>query len=543
MHLKVTKKKTKKGIGEYAKIVEGYWDKKSGFSRQRIILNLGPIRSEKDKIKFNQILESMRKDKEFVQVDEISAKNTKEFGVTYTTTKLFEKYDIDTILQKHLSVNHAQFNICDILKALIVNRLVKPSSDLSACDWIKKHYHEDMCLQNQHIYRTLDYLIQRKEGIEEDLFMALKAKLKLSTDAVHYDLTSSYVEGNSCNIAMFGYSRDHRKDRKQIVLGLAMCDGVPIMHDVYEGNTPDKATLKDMQENLKNRFRIRNTTIVADAGLLTENNVEMLENEEFQYILSMYRRNNNLSKQLLVHNIQSEKQQCAKEVHTEKVNRNRKQFMRRYILCLNKDTRKQRLDTLERIKNDIENKLRELQEQYRKSQETKGKKIKRDDCMLKANNILGKNKRLFILGFKHGLVYSLNQKNWEYEKNIAGKFLLVTNTDKEPEEAMKIYKELQMVENAFDEIKNFLDVRPIHHNKERRVKAHVFVCVLAFLTECIIERFSSQTARRIINELETVRVVNLNIGEKKKKLIIELSEDVQNIFKDLSIAQPIIYNL
>lgn len=523
---------------KYATIVETY--RADNTIKTRVLLNLGPVRSEDDRKRFEQILRDMKTGNEFVKLNDISAKNAKEFGVTYTTAKLLEKYGLDAILQRHLSVNKARFNVYDIIKALIVNRLVKPSSDLAALDWISKHYPENIQIQEQYIYRALDYLIEQKEGIEKDLFTTLKQKLHLNTDTVHYDLTSSYFEGSCCEIAMFGYSRDHRKDRKQIALGLAMCDGIPIMHEVCKGNTVDKTTLKGMQENLRKRFRITDTTIVADAGLLTKDNQETLEDDGFHYILGFHRRNSNISKQLLIKNIQSTQHQHAREVHTEEIVRGDKRFVRRYILCINKETRKERLEKLGIIKTSVEKKLKELNEQYRKSQAGRGKKMKRDDCMLKASKILGRNKRLFTIGFKNGLICSLNKKRWEYENKIAGKFLLVTNTNKEPDEVMKAYKELQVVENAFDEIKNFLDIRPMHHHKERRVKAHAFVCVLAFLVECIIARFSSQTARKVINELETVKSVEIASKKHSKRLVTTLSPETEQIFEELMINKPFI---
>ncbi len=90
---------------------------------------------------------------------------------------------------------------------------------------------------------------------------------------------------------------------------------------------------------------------------------------------------------------------------------------------------------------------------------------------------------------------------------------------------MKSYKELQIVENAFCEIKNFLDIRPIYHYEERRVRAHVFICVLAFLIECIIERFTKQTARKVINELETIKIIDLNLGKEKKHLLTDILKE------------------
>ena len=163
------------------------------------------------------------------------------------------------------------------IKALIINRLIKSSSDLSAYDWIKNDYSEKLNIKEHQVYRALDYLIEGKEEIEKQIFDTLKKKLKLKTDLIHYDLTSSYFEGLKCEIAFYGYSRDHRRDKKQIVIGLVMCDGIPICHEVYNGNTVDKSTLKEMTENLKQQRGIIQATIVTDGGLLTNDNEQDLE--------------------------------------------------------------------------------------------------------------------------------------------------------------------------------------------------------------------------------------------------------------------------
>jgi len=342
---------------------------------------------------------------------------------------------------------------------------------------------------------------------------------------------------------MFGHSRDHRKDRKQIVIGLAMCDGIPIMHDVYKGNMVDKQTLKPMQEQLRKRLGIKKTVIVGDGGLITKLNVEVLEEDEFDYLLACKRRKNNISEKLLIKQIVSGKKQFAKEIEKKEIIKGDKKIIRRYILCIDNNTKKERLSTLDSIKKRLGKKLKELKEQYKKSQESKkGRKITKTSLILKANKILGKNKRLFNLKFDEGLTYSLNKKAWNYEKKIAGKFLLVTNTNIEANKAMKTYKELQTVENAFNEIKNFLNIRGIFHHKERRVKAHTFVCVLSFLIEALIEKFSDDTARVIIRKLKRVKVISLDLNGKKKKLITKIPKETEIIFNELKIPKPILPN-
>ena len=539
MHLKITKIKKKGEITEYAKIVQSYWDGKT--SRQKILLSLGAIKSEKDKQRVKRILNSMREGENYVKENDLKIMDAVEFGVTHTANKLLEKYGIQEILQEELTKNKVQFNIFGIIKALIINRLIKPSSDLSAYDWMKNDYSEKLDVKEHQVYRALDYFIERKDNIEKKIFESLKTKLNLNTDLIHYDLTSSYFEGLKCEIAFYGHSRDHRKDRKQIVIGLVMCDDIPIYHEVYEGNTLDKSTLKGMINNLKEKLGIKKTAIVADRGLITEDNLELLEDEKYDFVLGFQRRNNNISKGYLVKEINSEQKQFAKEIGKETIKRNDKEYVRRYILCLDQNTKKERLKNLEEIKNNIEFKLSDLKEKYAKSQKSKKvKKITKESLILQAYKIAGKNKRLFEIKEDNGLKFSLKKESYEYEKKIAGKFLIVTNTTKDAIEIMKTYKELQMVENAFDEIKNFLDIRPIEHHKKSRVKAHVFVCVMSFLVESIIEKLSKESARKTIERLKRVKIINLRIGDKTKKLLTEVSEEMEDIFKALQIQKPVI---
>ena len=100
------------------------------------------------------------------------------------------------------------------------------------------------------------------------------------------------------------------------------------------------------------------------------------------------------------------------------------------------------------------------------------------------------------------------------------------------------YKEQQVVENAFDEIKNFLAIRPIGHYEERRVKAHTFVCVLSFLIECIIEKFSSESARKTIRKLQRIKKVNFATKKYEKVILTELTVEMRDIFRCLKIPKP-----
>lgn len=534
----ITKRKYKDRVLAHAKIVESYREK-GKTPRKRTLLNLGSVKSEEDLQRYNQILDCMRDGKIFVEFSDITAKSSKEYGVTYTTRALLDKYGVSEVLKEHLSMNKADFDVYGVIRALITNRLVEPSSDLAAHDWIMKHYPENLGVLEHHLYRALDHLIAHKDEIESELFAVLKKRLGLDTSKTFYDLTSSYVEGTKCTLAMYGYNRDGKKGKKQIVLGLAMCDGIPVMHEVYKGNTVDKETLQGIQESLRKRLGIMETTVVADRGLMTEENIQALEEAGFQYIIGVNRRHNKIAEDLLVRVRQSSLQQSAREEHTEVLVRDGRKFVRRYIVCQDKETRRARLNTLDKIRKKMTRRLTELQRNYQASlAPRKGRKMIKESLMRQAFKVLGKNKRLFTVAFEDGLTFSLNKENWNYERKIAGKYLLLTTTDLKPEEVMKAYKELQTVENAFDEIKNFVDLRPINHHKPQRVRAHAFVCVLSFLIECIIERSTSRTARKVIDELKTVKMINLETKRIQKRILTELSPQVKAICKELKVPEP-----
>lgn len=135
--------------------------------------------------------------------------------------------------------------------------------------------------------------------------------------------------------------------------------------------------------------------------------------------------------------------------------------------------------------------------------------------------------------------FSLNRRAWAYENAIAGRFLLVTTSDLAAKRAIGSYKELRSVECAFKEIKHFVDIRPIYHFEDRMVKAHVFVCVLAYLTDALIQRLvSHQSARKTIQELRRIRAIELATGECEGMFLRELTWGDRALFKSLGVPAP-----
>ena len=528
MHLKITTTKYKGKICRYAKIVESFRDGKT--VRQRVLKNIGRIKTKEDEENARRLLKQMQLGEKLVALNQIKIEKFMEFGVIYSSGHLWEKFGIRDVLNEALEECRARFDVGEIIFLLAVNRLHEPTSDLAAHEWIKKEAFVDARnIKLKHIYRALEQFIKRKEKIEAGIFKELQQRLGLKADLVFYDLTSSYFEGEGPELAEYGKSRDHRSDRKQLVLALSVIDGIPIAHEVFDGNTADKATLKHAVKKLKERFDIKRIIFVADRGLFSGKNIDFLDDEGYECILAMKRRRDNEVEELILAPIETDARVFAREVKRE--------GNRRYILCFNKDTEQEQRKHLREVRRSLERELKELAESYWR--EGRGRKPSPENLVRKAFEILGKHKRLFDVKFDHGLKFSLNRGAWAYENAIAGRFLLVTTSDLTAKRIIESYKELRSVENAFKEIKNFVDIRPVYHFEDHMVKAHVFVCVLSYLTEALIQRLvSHQSARKTIQELKRIKVARASIDGEIVHFVNELGKEQRRVLKALKVEAP-----
>jgi len=525
MYIQISRVKRNGKVWEYAKLVEGY--RVGNKVRHRVITNLGPIKSEADLKKFREMARGLKPVKRLVWFEDLRIEADFDFGIVYTMEKLWNIYGISQVLNEAFSDGRFEFDAPKIVRLLAAHRLHQPSSDLAAFDWMKRRAFVDAeGIEPQHVYRTLEQLIKRKDGIEVGIFRELQRTLGLKADIVFYDLTSSYFEGEGPGLAEYGYSRDHRPDRKQLVLALAMIDGIPIAHEVFEGNTADKATLKRAVGKLKEKFDIGRIIFVADRGLFSGENLDFLDEKGYEYILATKRRWNKEIERLMLTPMEKGKKVFAKEVGRE-VNR-------RYILCINRDAEREEREHLHELRRSLERKLKELSDSW--ARKGAGRRPSEESVLGRASRILGRHGRLFDLKFEGGLKYSLNRETWKYENAIAGRFLLVTTSDLAAKRVMESYKELRVVECAFREIKNFVDIRPIYHFNDDMVRAHVFECVLAYLTEVLIGRLVPyQSARRTIQGLREIRAVKLTAKGCRGIFLRELAESDRTLFKSLGI--------
>lgn len=535
MFLRITRTKLRNAVYRHAMIVESYRDGKT--VRQRVLKNIGPVRTEEDIARAKTLLESMKTGGKLVALDEIAFDRVREFGILHASLKLWERFGLKAAVEGAFQKKRAGFCAFDALFLLVTSRLYNPSSDLETYDWIKNkaYYPAAGNLQLHHLYRTLDLLVEKKDELEKSIFEMLKDRAGLKVDIVFYDLTSTYFEGDGPDSAMYGYSRDKRRDRKQVVIGLVLCDGFPITHKVWPGNTTDKSTLKEAVADLKQRFQIGKTVFVADRGLILETNLEELESSDYDYIIATRRRRDNFVKDLITLDIFDDIVDGSNGNGKATAKVVKEDGKRRYVLCFNRETQESEKRRLAKIKEESERKLEEIKVVVDGGRKRSLRGIDR----LVWKTLKKSGTRFFKWYFSDKVFsYSLKKDVWDYENAIAGRFLLVTNTGFGPEEAMKSYKDLKRIEQTFRELKDIINLRPVNHSSGVRVEGHVFVCVLSVLTRRLMSKSLLETDE-IIRELADVKAVECDIvGNEKHRFLTRLSNKQEETFRKLGVELP-----
>jgi len=384
-------------------------------------------------------------------------------------------------LDLHKVLFHRSCRERDLVEAMIIARILDPQTKLATTRW----WHtttlpEELGLQDateDDLYRAMDWLSQRKPHIERKL----ASRHVEEGDLVLYDVTSSYYEGSQCPLAAFGYSRDQKKGKKQVVYGL-ICDreGRPVGVDVYPGNTSDPQTVDDQVQKLRERFRVRRAVLAGDRGSLTDARIEELKKVEGVDWISALRApairklaDEGLL-QMSVFDTRGLGEIASSDFPGE-----------RLVVCHNPllaaDRKRTRDDLLRSTEKLLDGLFRQVQAGRLKRKEKIGERL---------GSIINRHKmaKHFEWEIDEGhFSYHRREEAIAREEALDGIYVLRTSVPSdmlEKEEVVRGYKSLRHAERAFRTLKSVdLKVRPIHHRVSDRVRSHIFLCVLAYYVE------------------------------------------------------------
>jgi len=516
MRLRVNSVKRGKSLLKYAQIVEDYVE--DGKKKTRIVKHLGPVHTEKDIEEYRKLfaLENRKLHVEKADLRTLDIMPPREYGMVYAAEILCRDLGLDRVFDMLGDQS-------DIIFLSVISRLMDPSSDFGLLRFVDKaHYPMENGIKKDQIYSALDKLISMKDEIETSIVNILKPDMK----RVYYDLTSTYFEGKEKNdLVLFGYSRDKKRGKKQINIGLMMADGIPIHHEVFPGNTIDPKTLKPMNNDLRKKFHVKRIIFFGDRAFGRRPSLRYLDKNE--YVTAVYRwdqpyknilmnsefNDDDHLKDVDIYAREVEVKWNTKDMGKREVKRTEN---RRAIAIYSKDREKEDIA-------DIEEKVA-IVENIMKS----GKKGK---DLVKALGSL----RLYTKS--NGT--ELNAKRIDEKKRLAGRFMIVTDTDLPIWDIVKGYKDLWRIERSFRTIKSFLEIRPVNHRKEERIEAHVFICVLSLLIARLFEKSmnNEMTVSVISDMLSELKAIPVRTADGIITLRSE-SENARHILEKMKIPYP-----
>ncbi len=442
-------------------------------------------------------------------------------------------------LTKRFTANVSLPSLGAATTALVAHRLTDRSdaSERSTHAWYTNALFVPgkLPLSPMDFYRSLDFLVDHKDALEQAYFEANRTLFSQSLDLVLFDTTSVYYWGGSkkpsqeTDLLQYGFSKDGKGNLKQLIVGVLMtASGVPIAHEVFPGNTADVTSFARIIKTAKEKYRLAKVILVADRGMVSEENLLVLEEMGLGYIVGVRMRSlpQTLHTTLMADLDPREMERVNDHLFTRQyhvANFGEKSIKEWLLDRILKGKRKNPLPTMDinTIEGHINRRrffvfLNPLVERA-----TKGKRaffkeiIKRKIATTSTKDWIIKNGYKKYLSFEEGLHPTIDEERLEREELFDGKWVLVTNEkDVSPVAAGGYYQRLQQIERGFRDLKSLVTIQPIFPFTERRIRAHIFVCFLALVVKWhifrVINQYSQEDGRRFLGEMGNLKAVEVD---------------------------------
>jgi transposase len=492
-----------------------------------------------------------------VLVKKVRVERTRRFGDCYLGLELWKRLHLDEFLARHMDGDQADVPWSRVAAVLAINRLCDPGSELA----VEQHWYPSTALEDllhiakrkindTRLYRCLDRLLPLKTKIEQHLKERYGELFQAQFDVLLYDLTSTYVEGEAAGNPMMrrGYSRDHRPDCEQLVLALIVnCEGFPFSYEVFDGNRADVTTLEVILRTVERKYGKARRVWIFDRGVVSEENLATVRKHGGQYLVGTPRSK---LKQFEAELLKDDFEQIRPDVEV-------KQILipggeETYILCRTTGRKEKEKAIRSRFVDKIERALRGLEKRITEGKLKDRFKMERNLGRIQAcHPQVADLYEMTIQESKQGprLVWRQRPAQQQWLAAREGVYLLRANlTANSPAELWKQYIQLTEVEAAFRTLKSELAIRPLFHQLEKRVKAHVLVAFLSYALVVTLKHllkrsasvYSPAEALKCLAALHSVDVVLPTIDGKEIWLrrITKLNENQEQIFHQLQLQPP-----
>jgi hypothetical protein len=490
-----------------------------GRVRQEVVAHLGRLETLIADGAVDRLVEGLARysRERWFRAEALRAERAATYGPVLVFRRLWEELGLAEQLTKRFAGTDIAYAGEEAVFAMALNRILEPHSKRGTRTWMETvHRPEWTGLELHHLYRALDVLAETGPEVEEALFARVRDLFHLDLTLMLFDTTSVYLEGEHPEgLAEFGYSRDHRPDRRQVVVGLLMTrEGIPVCHRVFPGNTVDARAFQAVLKELKPRFGIERVVLVGDRGLVTEETLEELDRQRIGYILGMPLRRYARSQEVLAragryHHVADNLE--VKEVWLEG---------ERFVLCRNPEAAERDRQRRE-----------EIVEALRERLTTGGV-----GALLKSLVY----RRFLTLQAREA---SIDPARVAADARLDGKWVLTTSTVMPSDELALAYKGLWRIERAFRQLKSGLDVRPVFHWTTPRVRAHILVCFLALVLESALQRRLAESSpevsySQVRHDLDQLCAVLMELDGERYLVRTELQGNAHAAFQAVGMRPP-----
>ena len=537
MYVRTISRQNKDGsVTTYVQLAHNVRDPKTGQARAQVLyvfgradsLDVGAIkRLVRSLCRFLSPEDALR----LPQTQALRFLKSAPLGGAYVLRALWERLGLEKVLSRSLQSLEVVAQMEWSLFAMVANRALAPDSKLGVEEWVRG----EVALGNpeplavQHLYRAMDFLLEQEEAVQREVFFATADLLNLEVDLLFFDTTSTYVERDQEEpegLRRYGHSQDQRADLPQVVIGLAVTkEGIPVHCWTLPGNTQDMSTVERVKKDLGG-WKLSRCIWVMDRGMNSEENRMVLQQAGGHYILGEKMRDAQaVHEKVLARGGRYQKVRDNLQVKEILVGTGERR--RRFILVYNPEQAKKDKLTREKTLKRIEGELAALPDQ-------KGQAHKKAVCLLLSHRTMGR----YLRQQKSGAI-KIDRAQVKSEERLDGKYLLSTSDDSlRPEDVALGYKQLLEVERAFRTLKTSLELRPLHHRRDDRIRAHVLLCFLALLLVRVAERQTGRTWDQIRALLQRIHLGEFVSREGRVLQRTELTPEQSNLLKSLNISPP-----
>ena len=490
-----------------------------------------------------------------VKLNELRLHRPRQWGACWLALKLWEQLELDRFWQPRLPMSRQGTKWLEVLKTQVCYQLIDPGSEWRLHrQWYEHSAMRDLLgsatrvLSDDTLYRCLDKLLAHKRAFFSFLRQRWEALFQARFDILLYDLTSTYFESDPpfAGNRQFGYSRDKRPDCVQVVIALVVTpQGFPLAYEVMPGNTSDKTTLKDFLERIEAQYGRSDRVWVMDRGIPTEETLEQMRTAQppVHYLVGTPKgRLSKFERQFL-----KLPWQAVRPSVDVKLLAHDKEL---YILARShprilkeRAMRRRRLKTLWR-------RLHELQQQT----------LTRDALLLKlgaAKKEAGRAYHLVEIQLPdpnqpvtpETFTFSLRRDKLRTVRRREGRYLLRSNLPNEdPATLWQYYIRLTEIEQAFKELKHDLAIRPIYHQTDKRIEAHIFIAFIAYCLHVTLKQRTRScapglTPRAVLEKFATMQMVDVHLPTTDGRQLVlprytQPDSDHQLLFQQLKLNLP-----